>query len=137
MVTEDTNGVVTTATGLVTMAASLVTPTTTSVTVSITGDSPIDDLTTVSASITQANLLQTAEAKIQDTGIANVSGKRRRANKRTNTDEATRNICIRFEGNQSKHWDGKEVLVDYKWVKHKVDATELLPGSTVIIPWPI
>ena len=100
MVTEDANGVVTTSTGLVTMAASLMTPTTTSVTVSITGDSPIDDLTTVIASVTQAKLLQTAEAKIQDTGTANVSGKRRHVNKRTNTDEATRNICIRFEGNQ-------------------------------------
>ena len=141
MATEDANGVTTTATSLGTMAASLVTPTTTSVTVSISEDSPNDDLTTVSASITQAKLLQTAEAKIQDTDTANVSGKRtrkrRRANKRTNTDEATRNICIRFEGNQSKRWDGKEVLVDYEWVKEKVDATQLLPRSTVNIPWPI
>ena len=98
MATEDANIVATTATSLVTMT-SLVTPTTKSVTVSMP-DQPIDDLTTVSASITQAKLLQTAEAKIQDTGTTNVSGKRRCANKHTNTDEATRNICVRFEGNQ-------------------------------------
>ena len=66
------------------------------------------------ASITQVKLSQTAEAKIQDTGITNVSGKRKRANKHTNTDEATRNIYIRFEGNQLRHWNGKEVLVDYQ-----------------------
>ena len=52
------------------------------------------------ASITQVKLPQTAEAKIQDTGITNVSGKKRKcANKCTNTDKATRNIYIRFEGN--------------------------------------
>ena len=41
----------------------------------------MDDLITLSASITQAKLLQTAEVKIQDTAITNVSGKRRCANK--------------------------------------------------------
>ena len=33
---------------------------------------------------------------------------------------------VRFEGNQSKCWDEKEVLVDYEWVKEKVDVTQLL-----------
>ena len=66
MATEDTNRMTMTALSLVTMA-NLVTPTTTSVTVSMS-DSAINDLTTIIASITQAKLLQTAEAKIQDTG---------------------------------------------------------------------
>lgn len=68
------------------------------------------------------------------------STKRNRANKRTkggSTSDVARNLCVRFEGNQSKRWDGKEVLIDYDWIKEEVDATQLLPGSTINIPWPI
>ena len=71
MATKDTNRMTMTALSLVTMA-NLMTPTATRVTVSMS-DSAIDDITTISASITQAKLLQTAEAKIQDTGTTNVS----------------------------------------------------------------
>ena len=56
--------------------------------------------------------------------------------KRSNTSDS-KNICVRFEGNQSKRWDGKEVLIDYDWMKKQIDATQLFPGSTINIPWPI
>ena len=44
---------------------------------------------------------------------------------------------LRFEGNQSKRWDGKEVLIDYDWMKEQIDATQLFLGNAINIPWPI
>ena len=47
-----------------------------------------------------------------------------------------RNLCIRFEGNQSKCWGGKEALIEYDWLKEQVGATQLSPGNKVTIQWP-
>lgn len=78
-------------------------------------------------------------AKLPETVTTNKSRKRnctQRGTKSSTSTNQARNLCVRFEGNQSKRWDGKEVLIDYDWIKEIVDVTKLVPGNTVTIPWP-
>ena len=94
--------------------------------------------TLASNSATFTNDTTLAQAKllsIEATVSTNVTKQNKRGKKRCNTKEV-RNLCIRFEGNQSKRWDGKEALIEYDWLKEQVGATQLSPGNKVNIPWP-
>ena len=43
---------------------------------------------------------------------------------------------VRFEWNNSKQWDGKEVAVDGEWIRELyADPTELEPGKEIRLPW--
>ena len=82
-----------------------------------------------------SELLPTLKETSTKAGISKRNHTTKRA-KRSNTSDS-KNICVRFEGNQSKRWDGKEVLIDYDRMKEQIDATQLFPGSAINIPWPI
>ena len=43
---------------------------------------------------------------------------------------------VRFEGNQSKRWDGKEVELDGGWLESLYTPQELTTGSELSLPWP-
>ena len=43
-------------------------------------------------------------------------------------------VCVRYEGNQSKRWDGKIVKLDRAWLE-EVCGQELLVGTAVEMPW--
>ena len=43
--------------------------------------------------------------------------------------------CIRYEGNGSKRWDGKEILVDKDWLESLYDPVSLVDGKAVVLPW--
>ena len=42
--------------------------------------------------------------------------------------------CIRYENNQSKRWDGKELLVDKDWVD-ELYPDGIYPGKQLELPW--
>ena len=41
----------------------------------------------------------------------------------------------RFKGNNSKLWDGKDIVLDADWVEEKYSKEELFPGRIVKLPW--
>ena len=43
--------------------------------------------------------------------------------------------CVRYEGNQSKKWDGREITLDGKWLESLYDVAELVPGKQLSLPW--
>ena len=67
------------------------------------------------------------------------TGIKRLARKRGGKQEGTKknNVCLRYEDNNSKHWDGKVVSVDREWIKEVTNDNDLPPGKHLTIPWPI
>lgn len=45
-------------------------------------------------------------------------------------------ICIRYEGNSSARWDGKEVLIDREWLETLYPPSLLVEGKEVCLPYP-
>ena len=43
---------------------------------------------------------------------------------------------IRFVGNNSKRWDGKEIELQREWVENLYTADELHIGKKLNLPWP-
>ena len=44
--------------------------------------------------------------------------------------------CIRYEGNGSKRWDGREILIDEIWMEDIYDPSELtVAGKELRLPW--
>ena len=43
--------------------------------------------------------------------------------------------CIRYEGNSSKRWDGKEILLDAEWMEGLYSESELVAGKKLSLPW--
>ena len=41
----------------------------------------------------------------------------------------------RFKGNNSKLWDGKDIVLDADWVEEIYSKEELCPGRIVKLPW--
>ena len=48
----------------------------------------------------------------------------------------SRRYFIRFEGNESKRWDGKEVELDGGWLESLYLQEDLTAGSKLSLPWP-
>ena len=42
---------------------------------------------------------------------------------------------VKFKGNGSQQWDGKEITVDTEWLEELYDKHELFPGRVVELPW--
>ena len=42
---------------------------------------------------------------------------------------------MKYEGNNSKQWDGREILVDKSYLESLYDTDELQPGMLVTLPW--
>ena len=47
-----------------------------------------------------------------------------------------KSYCIRYEGNGSKRWDRKQILVDRETLESVYNVEELVLGKEVVIPWP-
>ena len=47
--------------------------------------------------------------------------------------QSAKNYCIHYENNESKQWDGKEVLVDKEMLEELY--TDIHPGKKVQLPW--
>ena len=43
-------------------------------------------------------------------------------------------VCVRYEGNQSKRWDGKVVKIDRAWMEDNC-SQDLRVGAAVEMPW--
>ena len=44
---------------------------------------------------------------------------------------------VRFDGNNSKRWDGKEVWLDTEVLDELYESSELFHGADVIVPWKV
>ena len=44
-------------------------------------------------------------------------------------------ICVRYEGNNSKRWDGKEIFLEASVLEDLYEPAQLMHGSHVTIPW--
>jgi hypothetical protein len=42
---------------------------------------------------------------------------------------------VRYEGNNSKRWDGREILLDGEWLESLYPKEDLTPGKIVNLPW--
>ncbi len=42
---------------------------------------------------------------------------------------------VRYEGNNSKRWDGKEILIDGEWLEDLYNPEDLVVGKEVLLPW--
>ena len=52
----------------------------------------------------------------------------------TNTAPANE-YTVRFKGNCSKRWDGKDIVVDGEWLEELYNKEELCPGRVIELPW--
>ena len=43
--------------------------------------------------------------------------------------------CVRYEGNNSKRWDGKEIWIEATVLEELYEPYQLTSGSHVSIPW--
>ena len=48
---------------------------------------------------------------------------------------ASKHYVVRFEGNSSKRWDGKEIWLDREVLDELYDPTELCHGANVVVPF--
>jgi len=48
---------------------------------------------------------------------------------------ASNSYVVRFEGNHSRKWDGKEVYVDKEVLDELYDSSELVHGAKISYPW--
>ena len=48
---------------------------------------------------------------------------------------SSKKYVVRFNGNNSKRWDGKEVWLDPEILDELYDSTELYDGASISVPW--
>lgn len=48
---------------------------------------------------------------------------------------SSQRYIVRFEGNNSKCWDGKEVWLDAEVLNELYESSELFDGANIIVPW--
>ncbi len=46
-----------------------------------------------------------------------------------------KNYTLRYEGNNSKRWDGKTIVLDGAYLESVVEGDELVPGKVIQLPW--
>ena len=55
----------------------------------------------------------------------------------TNPRGSKKTYLVRFQGNNSKKWDGHDVELDGEWLESLYDVSELKnPGKQLSLPWP-
>lgn len=42
---------------------------------------------------------------------------------------------VKYEGNSSKRWDGREIVLDGNWLETLYQPSELVPGKIFSLPW--
>ena len=50
-------------------------------------------------------------------------------------EETGHGYCVRFEGNNSKRWDGKQIMLEREWLESLYSQEDLCPGKVVELPW--
>lgn len=59
------------------------------------------------------------------------------ADEATSSRGSRKTYLVRFEGNNSKKWDGHDVELDGEWLESLYDVSELqIPGKHLSLPWP-
>lgn len=48
---------------------------------------------------------------------------------------SNKKYVVRFDGNNSKRWDGKEVWLDPEILDELYDSSELYNGANISVPW--
>lgn len=43
--------------------------------------------------------------------------------------------CVRYEGNNSKRWDWREIWIDADYMEELYEPSALVPGYKVLLPW--
>ena len=43
--------------------------------------------------------------------------------------------CIKYQDNNSKRWDGREIWVNAEFIEDHYDPQDLVPGFKVSFPW--
>ena len=92
-----------------------------------------------------ADELQTTSPEFQTTTsspnlepqVATVSPPRKRIKRLGGRSQEAkcRDYVVRFKGNDSRQWDGKEITVDTEWLEDLYSKSELCPGRVVELPW--
>ena len=102
----------------------------------VQGQEDSQNLLTTKSSDTDHPSLKAPVPLLVNTATANM---KRMARKRGGKQEATKknNVCLRYEGNNSKQWDGKIISVEREWIKEATGNDDLAPGKHLTIPWPI
>jgi hypothetical protein len=62
------------------------------------------------------------------------TSRRRRCGGRSSK-QACKEYVVRFKGNQSARWDGKDIVVDGDWLEELYSKAELCPGRIIQLPW--
>ena len=63
------------------------------------------------------------------------SRKTRSSGRRGGSSKQCTEYVVRFKGNQSAKWDGKEIVVDGDWLEELYAKDELCTGRIVQLPW--
>lgn len=53
----------------------------------------------------------------------------------TTTEPQRSSYVVRYEGNSSKRWDGREIVLDGSWLELLYQPSELVNGKRVCLPW--
>ena len=53
----------------------------------------------------------------------------------SSVEETERRYCVRFEGNRSKKWDGRQIMLESEWLESLYSRDDLCPGKIVELPW--
>ena len=53
----------------------------------------------------------------------------------TKNANGSRKYSVRYEGNASKRWDGREILLDADWLETLYQPSQLVEGKVLSLPW--
>ena len=51
------------------------------------------------------------------------------------TSATSRKYTVRYQNNNSKRWDGKEIVLDGEWLETMYSPHDLQPGKVLSLPW--
>ena len=54
---------------------------------------------------------------------------------RSNLARIENKYCVKYEGNNSKRWDGRDIWIDADYMEELYDPSTLVPGYKVVLPW--
>ena len=98
-----------------------------------TAKAPTDSTAEPSTLPVEGTILATAEGAILATAEARIDSTTEPSMLPTGQMETK--YCVRYEGNQSKRWDGREITLDGAWLESLYRPAELIPGKQLSLPW--
>lgn len=57
------------------------------------------------------------------------------SNNKTASSDKPKRYIVRFEGNNSKRWDGKEIWIEAEVLDELYSEAELVHGAEITMPW--